>query len=92
MSNETKTVRSQTGRVVSDKMNKTITVLIERRVKDPLYGKYLTRSRKIKAHDEHNHAKMGDMVRIEETRPIAKTVAWKLVEIINKSGESVADI
>ena len=73
--------RTMTGRVVSDKMNKSITILIERSVKHPMYGKYLTKSSKIKAHDENNECKMGDMVTIQETRPISKTKSWKLVKI-----------
>jgi small subunit ribosomal protein S17 len=73
--------RTITGRVVSDKMNKTITVLIERSVRHPMYGKYLVKSSKIKAHDENNECKMGDMVTIQETRPLSKTKSWKLVKI-----------
>ncbi len=71
-----------TGRVVSDKMDKSITVLIERLVRHPLYGKQLRRSTKIKAHDENNVCQQGDLVRIKETRPISKTKAWTLVEVI----------
>lgn len=71
-----KTVRTLTGRVVSDKMDKTITVLIERRVKHPLYGKYVTKSSKLKAHDANNECKEGDVVTIAESRPLAKTKAW----------------
>ncbi len=73
-----------TGRVVSDKMDKSITVLIERLVRHPLYGKQLRRSTKIKAHDEDNVCQQGDLVRIKETRPISKTKAWTLVEVIEK--------
>lgn len=75
------TGRTITGRVVSDKMNKTVTVLIERSVRHPMYGKYLVKSSKIKAHDENNECKMGDMVTIQETRPLSKTKSWKLVKI-----------
>ena len=71
-----------TGRVVSKKMDKSITVLIERLVRHPLYGKQLRRSTKIKAHDENNVCQQGDLVRIKETRPISKTKAWTLVEVI----------
>ncbi len=71
-----------TGRVVSNKMDKSITVLIERLVRHPLYGKQLRRSTKIKAHDENNVCQQGDLVRIKETRPISKTKAWTLVEVI----------
>ncbi|HCO58699.1 MAG TPA: 30S ribosomal protein S17 [Porticoccaceae bacterium] len=77
--------RTLSGRVVSDKMDKTITVLIERRVKHPLYGKVISRSSKIKAHDEGNQCSVGDMVTIAETRPISKSKSWKLVEVISRS-------
>ena len=70
-----------TGRIVSDKMDKTITVLVERRVKHPVYGKILTKSSKIKAHDEGNDASAGDLVTISECRPVSKDKAWKLVNI-----------
>ena len=80
--------RTATGKVVSDKMDKTITVLIERRVKHPIYGKYLTRSTKLHAHDESNECKMGDLVTISETRPYSKTKTWKL-EKIEKSAAAV---
>ena len=73
--------RTVTGRVVSDKMDKTITVLIERRVKHPMYGKYLTRSSKLHAHDEKNECKIGDMVTVYETRPLSKTKTWALLRI-----------
>lgn len=73
--------RTKTGRVVSDKMEKTITVLIERRVKHPIYGKYVTKSTKLKAHDENNECKEGDLVTIKEGRPTSKTKAWVLVKI-----------
>ena len=71
-----------TGRVVSNKMDKSITVLIERLVRHPLYGKQLRRSTKIKAHDENNVCQQGDLVRIKETRPISKTKAWTMVEVV----------
>jgi len=73
--------RTLTGRIVSDKMNKTVTVLVERRVKHPVYGKFLTKSSKIKAHDESNDAKTGDLVTIAECRPVSKDKAWKLVNV-----------
>ena len=73
-----------TGRVVSDKMDKSITVLIERLVRHPLYGKQLRRSTKIKAHDEDNVCQQGDLVRIKETRPISKTKSWTLVDVVEK--------
>ena len=73
--------RTATGKVVSDKMDKTITVLIERRVKHPIYGKYITRSSRLHAHDEANECKLGDVVTIAETRPYSKTKTWKLQKI-----------
>ena len=78
---ENNLVRTLTGRVVSDKMNKSIVVLIERRVKHPMYGKYLSRSSKLKAHDENNECRIGDLVTIAESRPISKTKSWTLVRI-----------
>ncbi|MEE4202774.1 MAG: 30S ribosomal protein S17 [Halieaceae bacterium] len=77
-----KRARTLQGRVVSDKMDKTITVLIERRVKHPVYGKYITRSSKVHAHDEENQAGMGDTVLVAESRPISKSKTWKLVEVL----------
>jgi small subunit ribosomal protein S17 len=76
-----KSVRTLTGRVVSDKMQKSITVLVERRVKHPMYGKYMTRSSKIHAHDENNECRFGDLVTISETRPLSRTKSWTLVRI-----------
>lgn len=77
--------RTLTGRVVSDAMDKTITVLIERRVKHPLYGKFMTRSTKVHAHDEANTCARGDLVRVEQCRPVSKTKSWRLIEIIEKA-------
>lgn len=82
---KSKVVRSLTGKVVSDKMDKTITVLVERRVKHPVYGKYITRSSKLHAHDEKNECKMGDTVTISETRPLSKTKSWALVSIVERA-------
>ena len=73
--------RTLTGRIVSDKMDKTITVLVERRVKHPVYGTIFTKSTKITAHDESNDAHAGDLVTIAECRPVSKDKAWKLVNI-----------
>jgi small subunit ribosomal protein S17 len=73
--------RTATGRVVSNKMDKTVTVLIERRVKHPVYGKYITRSSKIHAHDANNECGIGDRVVVEETRPISKSKSWKLLRV-----------
>ncbi len=77
--------RSLTGKVVSDKMNKTVTVLVERRVKHPLYGKVIRLSKKYHAHDEDNSAHAGDTVLIEECRPISRTKAWKVVRIVEQA-------
>ncbi|MEM1110565.1 MAG: 30S ribosomal protein S17 [Pseudomonadota bacterium] len=80
-----KSNRTATGRVVSNKMDKTITVLVERRVKHPVYGKYITRSSKIHAHDESNECGIGDTVTVIETRPISKSKTWKLVEVVESA-------
>ena len=79
-----KRARTVTGRVVSDKMDKTITVLIERRVRHPVYGKYLTRSSKVHAHDADNRCAIGDLVTVAQTRPISKSKSWTLVEVVEK--------
>ncbi len=84
---EQKTVRMASGRVVSDKMDKTITVLVERQVKHPLYGKYIRRSTKLKAHDENNECREGDLVSIAECRPISRHKAWRLVGVLEKAAE-----
>jgi len=78
-------IRTLQGRVISDKMDKSITVLIERRVKHPMYGKYLTRSTKLKAHDETNQCNAGDLVTIREVAPISKSKNWTLVDVITKA-------
>ena len=82
-----KTVRTLTGKVVSDKMDKSIVVLIERKVQHPLYGKLIRRSTKLHAHDENNTAKAGDVVTIKESRPISKTKSWTLVEVVEAAAE-----
>ena len=87
MTETTANKRTLTGRIVSDKMNKTVTVLVERRVKHPLYGKIVTRSKKYHAHDEKNEFKAGDTVLIEECRPIAKTKGWRVSKLIEKARE-----
>jgi small subunit ribosomal protein S17 len=79
------TRKTRLGRVVSDKMQKTIVVAIERRVPHPVYGKMVTRTKKVKAHDEENQAKTGDLVRIAETRPLSKDKRWRLVEIVDRA-------
>ena len=73
------------GLVVSDKMDKTITVLVERRVLHPLYKKYIRRSTKLHVHDENNECKAGDTVRIEACRPMSKTKCWRLVEVVTRA-------
>ena len=73
------------GTVVSDKMQKTVVVAIDRRVPHPVYGKMVTRTRRVKAHDEENSAKTGDTVRIMETRPLSKDKRWRVVEIIERA-------
>lgn len=76
--------RALTGTVVSDKMNKTVTVLVERKVKHPLYGKIIRLSKKYHAHDENNEYKLGDTVVIEECRPLSRTKAWRVAQLIEK--------
>ena len=85
MSNEEKVLRTQIGSVVSDKMDKTATVLIERKVKHPLYGKFVKKSTKIHVHDENNECSMGDTVQITECRPYSKTKSWTLVKVLEKA-------
>lgn len=79
--------RTLRGVVVSNKMNKTIVVRITRKVKHPLYGKIMTKNTKLHVHDENNQCKEGDVVLIQESRPISKTKAWQLVELLEKAGE-----
>ncbi len=83
-----KRTRTVTGRVISNKMDKTITVLLERRVRHPVYGKYLTRSSKVHAHDAENQCSIGDTVVIAETRPISKSKSWKLLEIVESAAQA----
>ena len=82
---QTANKRTLTGRIVSDKMTKTVTVLVERRVKHPLYGKFVTRTKKYHAHDEAGEYHEGDLVEIEECRPISKTKAWRVTKLLEKS-------
>jgi small subunit ribosomal protein S17 len=77
--------RSKVGRVISDKAEKTVTVMLERQVKHPLYGKYIKRSTKVHAHDEDNGCAEGDLVRISECRPVSKTKSWRVVEILERA-------
>ena len=74
--------RTISGKVISDKMNKTVTVLVERRLMHPLYGKFITRSKKYHAHDEVNQCSVGDIVLLEECRPLSKTKNWKVIDKI----------
>ena len=85
MTEERNLRKVRVGRVVSNKMDKTITILVERKVKHPKYGKFLKKSNKFMAHDEKGEAGMGDTVRIMETRPLSKNKRWRLVEIIEKA-------
>lgn len=82
---ETTSKRTLIGRVVSDKMEKTVTVLVERRVKHPMYDKIIVRSRKYHAHNEGNEAKSGDLVEIQESRPVSKTKAWAVTKLLEKA-------
>jgi small subunit ribosomal protein S17 len=77
--------RQLTGRVVSDKMQKTVTVLVQRRVTHPLYGKIVTRSKKYHAHDESNECKEGDLVTIEECRPLSRTKNWRVAKLLERA-------
>ena len=77
--------KTRVGMVVSDKMQKTVVVSIERRVQHPVYGKMVRRTKKLKAHDEQNEAKTGDTVRIMETRPLSKDKRWRVVEIVDRA-------
>jgi len=77
--------KTRIGVVTSDKMNKTITVAVERKVKHPIYGKFLKKTTKFHAHDEKEECGMGDIVKIMETRPLSKTKRWRLVEIVEKA-------
>lgn len=85
MSDNQKSARIITGKVISNKMDKSITVLIERRVKHPVYGKYVTKSSKVHAHDESNQCQRGDTVTVKEVRPISKTKTWSLVSVDEKA-------
>ena len=80
-----KHTNTKVGRVVSDKADKTVTVMLERQVKHPLYGKYIKRSTKVHAHDEDNSCGEGDLVKISECRPLSKTKSWRVVEIMERA-------
>ncbi len=85
MSEDSKLIRTLTGRVVSDKMNKSAVVMVERKVRHPLYGKYIRRSTKMHIHDENNECRQGDTVTIRQCRPIPKTKSWQLLEVVERS-------
>jgi small subunit ribosomal protein S17 len=87
MSEENQVERMVVGKVVSDKMEKSATVLIERYVRHPVYGKYIRRSTKLHVHDEDNTCRVGDTVRIKECRPVSRTKTWSLVEVVGKAAE-----
>ena len=87
MSENATTLRTVEGRVVSNKMNKTVTVLVERSVKHELYGKYIKRSTKLHAHDEDNSCNEGDVVRVTECRPMSKTKNWRVVEVVARAAK-----
>ena len=87
MNENTKKLHTVDGRVISNKMDKTITVLVERQVKHALYGKYMRRSTKLHAHDADNACKEGDVVRIAECAPMSKTKNWRVVEILTRAAE-----
>ncbi|KIP84825.1 30S ribosomal protein S17 [Stenotrophomonas chelatiphaga] len=84
---ENKALRTVEGRVVSNKMDKTVTILVERQVKHPLYGKYIKRSTKLHAHDADNACNEGDVVRVTEIAPMSKTKNWRVVEVITRAAE-----
>ena len=84
MEKQEQKIRTLMGKVVSNKMDKSIVVLTERRVKHPLYGKFMSKSTKIHAHDENNDCGIGDMVTIKECRPLSKTKSWTLVEVVER--------
>jgi small subunit ribosomal protein S17 len=77
--------KERSGKVVSNKMNKSITVLVESKMKHPMYGKFVNKSTKFMAHDENNDCNIGDFVRIQETRPLSKNKNWRLVEIVERA-------
>ena len=87
MSDSNSVERALTGKVISSSRDKTIAVLVERRVRHPIYKKYIKRSTKVHAHDENNECGLGDVVRVTESKPFSKTKSWALVEIVEKSGE-----
>jgi small subunit ribosomal protein S17 len=87
MNEQSKATRTIEGRVVSNKMAKTVTVLLERQVPHPLYGKIVRRSTNVHAHDENGQCKEGDLVRIAECRPLSKTKNWRVIEVITRAAQ-----
>jgi small subunit ribosomal protein S17 len=87
MSEEQKVERVVTGRVTSNKMDKTLTVLIERRVRHPIYGKYVRRSTKLHVHDENNEGRIGDTVQVTACRPMSRSKAWRLLKVVERAPE-----
>jgi small subunit ribosomal protein S17 len=87
MSEQQASNRTLQGRVVSSKMDKTITVLVERQVQHPVYGKFIRRSTKVHAHDENNECKAGDVVVVEQCRPLSKTKTWRLVKVVGRASD-----
>jgi len=85
MSEDSKLVRTLTGRVVSDKMDKSAVVMVERKVRHPLYGKYIRRSTKLHIHDQDNECRQGDTVTIRQCRPVSKTKSWQLLEVVERA-------
>jgi small subunit ribosomal protein S17 len=85
MENRTSFRKTRTGRVISSKNDKTITVLVEKRIKHPLYNKFVLKSKKYRAHDENNECQVGDTVQLMETRPLSKTKRWRLVEVLERA-------
>ena len=85
MNDETRVQSTLSGRVISDSMDKTITVLTERRMRHPVYGKYMRRSTKLHVHDENNECRVGDVVTVRQCRPLSKTKSWALVEILERA-------
>ena len=82
---QTDSNRTLQGRVVSDKMDKSVTVAIERRVKHPIYGKFVRKSTKVHAHDENNECQIGDIVVVEQCRPLSKTKSWRFVKLVERA-------
>lgn len=85
MTEQQESNRTLTGRVISNKMNKTITVLVERKVKHPIYGKFIKRSTKVHAHDSENQCQVGDTVTVEQCRPLSKSKTWRLLRILERT-------